>query len=59
MSAKRWDQRSPLEQALDAASGLKPGSWASVEALSMLAIEAHAVPKQKHCTRLPSTPFRI
>jgi hypothetical protein len=37
---KRRDGRAPLEQALDAAAGLKAGSWASVEALSMLAIEA-------------------
>lgn len=40
--AKRQDPRSPMEQALDAASGLKAGSWASVEALAMLAVEAKA-----------------
>ena len=45
MFARRQDGRTPLEQALDAASGLKPGSWASVEALSMLAIEAHGRPE--------------
>jgi hypothetical protein len=38
--ARRQDGRSPLEKALDAAADLKPGSWAGVEALSMLAIEA-------------------
>lgn len=45
MFAKRQDGRSPLEKALDAASGLKAGSWASVEALSMLAIEAQGRPE--------------
>lgn len=45
MFAKRQDGRSPLEKALDAASGLKVGSWASVEALSMLAIEAQGRPE--------------
>ncbi|MFH7324193.1 hypothetical protein [Aeromicrobium sp. JJY06] len=39
---QRHDSRPALQQALDAASGLKPGSWASVEALSMLAVEARA-----------------
>jgi hypothetical protein len=42
---KRRDDRPPLEQALDAASGLKAGSWASVEALSMLAVEAKGRPE--------------
>lgn len=42
---KHQDGRSPLEKALDAASGLKAGSWASVEALSMLAIEARGRPE--------------
>lgn len=43
--AKRQDGRAPLEKALDAAADLKPGSWASVEALSMLAIEAKGRPE--------------
>jgi hypothetical protein len=38
-----------LEQARDAASGLKPGSWASVEGLSMLSIE---VPDRAEAQRL-------
>jgi hypothetical protein len=42
---KRSVSGSPLEQALDAASGLKAGTWASVEALSMLAIEAKGRPE--------------
>jgi hypothetical protein len=37
---KRQDVGPPLERALEAASGLKAGTWASVEALSMLSIEA-------------------
>lgn len=45
MFAKRQDGRTPLEKALDAASGLKPGSWESVEALSMLAVEAQGRPE--------------
>jgi hypothetical protein len=36
----RHDERAPLERALTAAGGLKAGSWASVEALSLLAVEA-------------------
>jgi hypothetical protein len=37
---KRREAGSPLDRALDAAAGLKAGSWASVEALAMLSIEA-------------------
>jgi len=42
---KGRDKGTPLEEALTAASGLKAGTWASVEALSMLAIEAHGRPE--------------
>ena len=42
MFGKRQDPRTPLEQAMEAASGLKAGSWASVEALAMLVVEARA-----------------
>ena len=45
MFGKRRDVGSPLEQALEAASGLKAGSWTSVEALSMLSIEAQGRPE--------------
>lgn len=45
MFGKRTDERPPLEQALATASGLKPGSWASVEALAMLAVEAQGRPE--------------
>lgn len=45
MFGKRRDERPPLDQALDAASALKAGSWASVEALSMLSIEARGRPE--------------
>jgi len=38
---KREEKLPPLERALEAAAGLKAGSWDSVEALSMLSIEAH------------------
>ena len=37
---KHLDDRPPLERALDTVAGLKVGSWESVEALAMLAIEA-------------------
>ena len=43
--AKRPDERPPLDRALEAAATLKPGTWASVEALSMLAIEAQGRPE--------------
>lgn len=33
------DTRPPLERALEAATGLKPGTWESVETLALLAIE--------------------
>jgi hypothetical protein len=37
----------PLERALEAASGLKPGSWESVEALSMLSVECAGRPEAR------------
>jgi hypothetical protein len=37
---KQLDERPPLQRALDAVAGLKVGSWESVEALALLAIEA-------------------
>jgi hypothetical protein len=40
----RKDERLPLERALEAAAGLKAGTWQSVEALAMLAIEAKGQP---------------
>ncbi|GAA2477172.1 hypothetical protein [Terrabacter carboxydivorans] len=39
---KQLDGRPPLQRALDAAAGLRAGSWESVEALALLAIEAGA-----------------
>ncbi len=42
---KQFDQRPPLERALRAVVGLKAGSWESVEALALLAIEAKALPE--------------
>jgi hypothetical protein len=38
--AKQPDTRPPLRRALDTAAGLKAGTWESVEALALLAIEA-------------------
>ncbi len=42
---KQLDGRSPLQRALGAASGLKAGSWESVETLALLAIEARGLPE--------------
>ena len=42
---RQADVRPPLQRALDAAAGLKPGSWESVEALALLAIEARQLPE--------------
>lgn len=42
---KQLDDRPPLERGLDAASGLRAGSWESVEALALLAIEARGRPE--------------
>lgn len=39
------DDRPPLQRALDTAAGLKPGSWQSVEALALLAIETRGRPE--------------
>ena len=39
---KQLDGRPPLHRAWDAAAGLKAGSWESVEALALLAIESGA-----------------
>jgi hypothetical protein len=41
----RKDERPALDRALDAAAGLKVGSWESVEAFAMLAIEAKGRPE--------------
>ena len=41
----RKDERPPLERALEAAAGLKAGSWESVAALAMLSIEAQGRPE--------------
>jgi hypothetical protein len=43
--AKQLDERPPLQRALAVATGLKSGSWASVEALALLAIEAQSLPE--------------
>lgn len=43
----RSDERPALERALEAAAGLKAGSWASVEALAMLAVEAKGRPESR------------
>ena len=48
MFGKRRDIGSPLEEALKAAAGLKAGTWASVEALSMLSIEAQGRPEAEN-----------
>ena len=40
----RQDDRPPLARALEAAGGLKAGSWESVEALCVLAIESKDLP---------------
>lgn len=37
------EQSSALSRSLEAARGLKPGTWEAVEALAVLAVEAHAV----------------
>ncbi len=42
---KQPDGRSPLTRAVDAVAGLKAGTWESVEALAMLAIEAKDLPE--------------
>ena len=47
--AKQLDERPPLQRALDAVAGLKAGSWESVEALALLAVEAKGRPE---CTAL-------
>lgn len=39
------DERAALERALEAAAGLKAGTWGSVEAFAMLAIEAKGRPE--------------
>ena len=42
---KQLDDRPPLQRAVDAAASLKAGSWQSVEALALLAIEAKGLPE--------------
>ncbi|HET7682426.1 MAG TPA: hypothetical protein VFK34_02010, partial [Marmoricola sp.] len=39
------DDRPPLDRALEAVPGLRAGSWESVEALALLAIEARDRPE--------------
>ena len=43
--AKLPDARPALQRALDTAAGLKAGTWESVEALALLAIEAGERPE--------------
>jgi hypothetical protein len=45
--ARQRDERPPLQRALAAAEGLKPGSWDSVEALALLAVEARGLPQSR------------
>ncbi len=45
MFGRREGDRSPLDLALGAAAGLKPGTWESVEALAMLSVEARGRPE--------------
>lgn len=40
----RQDDRPPLVRALEVAGGLRAGTWESVEALSLLAIESKDLP---------------
>ena len=47
MFGKRREDRPPLDVALDAAASLKAGTWASVEALSILSIEAQGRPEAR------------
>ena len=47
MFGRRQDHQPPLERALEAASGLKAGSWESVEALSMLSVECAGRPEAR------------
>jgi hypothetical protein len=44
-TSMRPDERPPLQRALETAAGLKAGSWESVEALALLAIEAKGRPE--------------
>lgn len=45
----RKDERPPLERALETAARLKAGTWESVEALAMLAIESKGRPEAQRC----------
>jgi len=42
---KQLDERPPLQRGLDAVPSLKAGSWESIEALALLAIEAGGRPE--------------
>ena len=44
MFGKRSDEGSPLDRAAQAAAGLRPGTWESVEALAFLAVASKASP---------------
>ncbi|TWG98219.1 hypothetical protein L615_003100000240 [Nocardioides sp. J9] len=48
----RGDARPPLERALEAAGGLKAGSWESVATLALLALELHAAGRHDDAQRL-------
>lgn len=53
-------QPSALERALAAAGGLKPGSWESVEVLSMLSLETAGTPEAvKLLEAAGATAFRL
>lgn len=45
MFGQRYDERPPLQRALEAAASLKAGSWESVESLAVLVIECKGTPE--------------
>jgi hypothetical protein len=49
VALRRKDERPPLDRALETAAQLKAGTWESVEALAILAIEAKGRPEAQRC----------
>ncbi|MCZ7439380.1 hypothetical protein O7598_23440 [Micromonospora sp. WMMC241] len=54
MFGNRRDERPPLQRASEAAASLKPGTWESVEALAVLAVECRGTPEAEHFYRTAS-----
>ena len=53
------DERPPVQRAIEAAAGLKAGTWEAVEALAWLAVEAAGTPASAELHQKAATVARL